>query len=193
MDGSFRHVRAVVLDWAGTMVDHGSLAPMGVFVEAFARFGVEITIEEARGPMGMAKRPHIAALMAQPRIGYTHWQSPERNILPSLSTVDVPDKGVLGVAVEGDARRWPYPLHGATLPVLDPVAAPTREVTLFNGGRQKIGFTARTKTPWLKVSPASGEIADAQPLSIEVDWDALPELHDFVGALEQEFETLRKL
>jgi phosphonoacetaldehyde hydrolase len=61
-------VRAVVFDWAGTVVDYGSLAPMGVFVEAFAEFGVAITIDEARGPMGMAKRPHIAALMAVPRI-----------------------------------------------------------------------------------------------------------------------------
>ena len=51
-----QHVKSVVFDWAGTMVDHGSLAPMGVFVEAFRRFGVEITIDEARGPMGMAKR-----------------------------------------------------------------------------------------------------------------------------------------
>jgi phosphonoacetaldehyde hydrolase len=63
-----QHLKAVVFDWAGTMVDHGSLAPMGVFVEAFKRFGVEITIDEARGPMGMAKRPHIATLLAQPRI-----------------------------------------------------------------------------------------------------------------------------
>jgi phosphonoacetaldehyde hydrolase len=61
-------IRAVVFDWAGTVVDHGSLAPMGVFVEAFADFGVEISIDEARGPMGMAKRPHIAALMALPKI-----------------------------------------------------------------------------------------------------------------------------
>ncbi len=121
-----------------------------------------------------------ASMMSQPRIGYTHWQSPERNVLPSLSTVDVPDKGVLGVAVEGDARRWPQlpdgaAPQGASLPVLDPVGAPTRAVTLFNGGRQKIGFTASTKTPWLKVSPASGEIEDSQPLSITVDWNALPE------------------
>ena len=35
----FRHLRAVILDWAGTVVDHGSLAPMGVFVEVFASFG----------------------------------------------------------------------------------------------------------------------------------------------------------
>ena len=68
MDQPFRYLKAVVFDWAGTMVDHGSLAPMGVFVEAFARFGIELTIDEARGPMGMAKRPHIAALMALPRI-----------------------------------------------------------------------------------------------------------------------------
>jgi phosphonoacetaldehyde hydrolase len=61
-------LRAVVFDWAGTVVDHGSLAPMGVFVEAFAEFDVDITIEEARGPMGMAKRPHIEALMALPRV-----------------------------------------------------------------------------------------------------------------------------
>jgi len=59
---------AVVFDWAGTMIDHGSQAPMGVFVKAFAEFGVEITVDEARGPMGMAKRDHIKTLLNQPRI-----------------------------------------------------------------------------------------------------------------------------
>ena len=63
-----RHVKAVIFDWAGTVVDHGSLAPMGAFVETFATFGIDVTIDEARGPMGMAKRPHIAALFALPRI-----------------------------------------------------------------------------------------------------------------------------
>jgi phosphonoacetaldehyde hydrolase len=52
-------IKAVIFDWAGTVVDHGSRAPMGAFVEAFARFGVSITIEQARGPMGMAKADHI--------------------------------------------------------------------------------------------------------------------------------------
>ena len=61
-------LQAVVFDWAGTMIDHGSLAPMGVFVKAFAEFGVDITIDEARGPMGMAKRDHVTALITHPRI-----------------------------------------------------------------------------------------------------------------------------
>ena len=61
-------VKAVIFDWAGTVIDFGSLAPMGAFVETFAQFGVTISIDEARGPMGMAKRPHIAAIMALPRV-----------------------------------------------------------------------------------------------------------------------------
>ncbi|MCC8391523.1 phosphonoacetaldehyde hydrolase [Paraburkholderia sp. MMS20-SJTR3] len=63
-----KHVKAVIFDWAGTVVDYGSRAPMGAFVETFEQFGVPITIDEARGPMGMAKRPHIAALLALPRV-----------------------------------------------------------------------------------------------------------------------------
>lgn len=52
-------IKAVILDWAGTVLDHGSRAPMGAFVEAFARFGVAISIADARGPMGLAKADHI--------------------------------------------------------------------------------------------------------------------------------------
>ena len=61
-------LRAVIFDWAGTTVDFGSRAPMGAFVEIFARFGVAISIAEARGPMGLPKRDHIAALMADEAI-----------------------------------------------------------------------------------------------------------------------------
>ncbi|MDZ4791516.1 MAG: phosphonoacetaldehyde hydrolase [Hyphomicrobiales bacterium] len=61
-------LKAVVFDWAGTMIDFGSRGPMGVFVQAFAKFGVDISIAEARGPMGKPKRDHIADLLAAPRI-----------------------------------------------------------------------------------------------------------------------------
>lgn len=87
-------LRAVVLDWAGTVVDHGSLAPMGVFVEAFAEFGVAISVDEARGPMGMAKRPHIAALLAQPRIAAAwteqHGHAPTNADIDAIYDVFVP-------------------------------------------------------------------------------------------------------
>jgi phosphonoacetaldehyde hydrolase len=58
----------VVFDWAGTTVDHGSRAPLMPFVLAFAARGVDITPEEARGPMGLHKKDHIRALLQQPAI-----------------------------------------------------------------------------------------------------------------------------
>jgi phosphonoacetaldehyde hydrolase len=60
--------KAAVFDWAGTIVDFGSFAPMGVFVKAFAQFGIAATIEQARGPMGSAKWDHIRAMMDMPEI-----------------------------------------------------------------------------------------------------------------------------
>lgn len=66
--------KAVVFDWAGTMIDFGSFAPMGVFVEAFAEFGIEVSIDEARGPMGAPKRAHIKAMLTSPRIAAA-WQA----------------------------------------------------------------------------------------------------------------------
>ncbi|NYZ17619.1 phosphonoacetaldehyde hydrolase [Azospirillum sp. RWY-5-1] len=61
-------LQAVVLDWAGTTVDFGCLAPAGAFMEAFRRHKVEITLEQARGPMGMPKWDHIKAVLAMPAV-----------------------------------------------------------------------------------------------------------------------------
>jgi phosphonoacetaldehyde hydrolase len=60
--------KAVVFDWAGTTVDFGSFAPMGVFVKAFKEFGIETTIDQARAPMGAPKWQHIRAMMDMPEI-----------------------------------------------------------------------------------------------------------------------------
>lgn len=61
-------LRAILFDWAGTTVDYGSRAPTSVFLRIFERRGVTITVPEARGPMGMAKREHIATVLALPRV-----------------------------------------------------------------------------------------------------------------------------
>src|SRR6188768_850916 len=61
-------LKAVIFDWAGVTVDYGSRAPTEVFIEIFRRRGIDITSAEARGPMGLAKRDHIAAIAALPRI-----------------------------------------------------------------------------------------------------------------------------
>ena len=66
-------IRAVVFDWAGTIVDFGSLAPMGAFVRLFDNHGITISIAQARVPMGLPKLAHIEALGAMPDIA-AQWQ-----------------------------------------------------------------------------------------------------------------------
>lgn len=64
----FFHLRAVMLDWAGTTVDHGSVAPVLVLQELFQRHGIELSAAEARRDMGLLKHDHIRALLGMPGI-----------------------------------------------------------------------------------------------------------------------------
>ncbi len=52
-------LKGVILDWAGTTMDYGCYAPAVVFIEIYKRHGVDITMEQAREPMGAHKRTHI--------------------------------------------------------------------------------------------------------------------------------------
>ena len=80
------HFKAAVFDWAGTIIDYGSFAPMGVFVKAFETFGITATIEQARGPMGKPKWDHIQAMMALPEIA-AQWHQ-KRGHEPTSADVD---------------------------------------------------------------------------------------------------------
>ena len=63
-------VKALVLDWSGTVADAYVLAPAVVFTEVFKKHGVEISMFEARGPMGLRKDLHIKALTEVPEISH---------------------------------------------------------------------------------------------------------------------------
>ncbi len=81
-----RRVTLVVADLAGTTVDYGSCAPAGAFVELFRRRGVDVTMDEARGPMGLQKRDHIVELTRIPRIAAA-WKS-KHGAAPTDSVID---------------------------------------------------------------------------------------------------------
>ena len=61
-------VKALILDWSGTTADAYVVAPAVVFVDVFKKQGVEISMAEARGPMGLRKDLHIKALTEVPEI-----------------------------------------------------------------------------------------------------------------------------
>jgi phosphonoacetaldehyde hydrolase len=62
-------LEAVIFDWAGTTVDFGSFAPTQIFVDAFRMaYAFDISLDEARHPMGLGKWQHIEALGRDPEI-----------------------------------------------------------------------------------------------------------------------------
>jgi phosphonoacetaldehyde hydrolase len=67
-------VKAVVFDWAGTMIDFGCMAPVRALMEVFAGEGLSLTPEEARRDMGKAKLDHLRALLADPAVA-ARWSS----------------------------------------------------------------------------------------------------------------------
>jgi phosphonoacetaldehyde hydrolase len=87
-------VKAVIFDWAGTMIDHGSRAPMGAFVQVLSEFKVPITVTEARRPMGLPKWNHIKALLTHPDIAgrwrATHGAEPTDKDVDRVFEVFVP-------------------------------------------------------------------------------------------------------
>ena len=64
-------LKAVILDWAGTVVDFGSIAPVMAMRAAFEAENVPVTDEEIRAHMGRAKRDHVASILKFARVRET--------------------------------------------------------------------------------------------------------------------------
>ncbi len=62
-------IKLVIFDLGGTIVDHGCQAPVRAFIEAFRQADIEVTPDQARGPMGMAKIDHVRELFKLEAIG----------------------------------------------------------------------------------------------------------------------------
>lgn len=142
-DFSIRKLRGIVLDWAGTTIDYGSLAPVEVFRAVFKDIGIEVTEAEARGPMGQAKIDHIRKMLEMDRI-QKQWQltfgRPSRqedvedlyaNFLPLQKTVLAGHSDVIPGVPEAIATLMQYGLKiGSTtgytralMDVVEPLAA----------------------------------------------------------------------
>ena len=61
-------ISAVIFDWAGTTVDYGCFAPVQAFMEIFQSYGIHVTMEETRKPMGLLKWDHIKTMLEMPEI-----------------------------------------------------------------------------------------------------------------------------
>lgn len=107
-----KRIRCVIMDWAGTAVDYGCFAPLNAFLQVFSQEkGIEITLRQAREPMGMLKIDHIRAILSMPDVRQkfaarygrdwqeedvrTMYESFERHLFASLTEFTDPIPGVI--------------------------------------------------------------------------------------------------
>jgi phosphonoacetaldehyde hydrolase len=79
-------LKGLVLDWAGTTVDYGSLAPARTLQKLFAGARITLTESETRQHMGLPKKEHIRGILSLPRVRNA-WQE-LRGRFPSEADVD---------------------------------------------------------------------------------------------------------
>lgn len=111
-----QHLKAVIFDWAGTTVDYGCQGPVQAFVESFANFNVAISAAEAREPMGMGKREHVATLCAMPRIAAA-WQDAHGKA-PSEQSIDAV-YGLVEASMINCITRYATPIDGTVAAVAE--------------------------------------------------------------------------
>ena len=113
-------------------------------------------------------------MMDQTHIGYTYWQEPPRNSMPTLKEIQLPVAASMGVAIEGSAAAWPGASEDAVLPAFDTFNRQQRYVDVFNKGTTPFEFTATASAPWIVLSAAKGKVEKEQRLLVSVDWAKAP-------------------
>ncbi len=83
----FPKIEALILDWSGTLIDAHVIAPAVAFVQVFKDFGLEISMPEARKPMGLRKDLHIAKILEDPKVAQ-RWTETHPNIPINQKLVD---------------------------------------------------------------------------------------------------------
>ncbi len=141
---------------------------------AKALFAQDRALAEEYHALGDNRWPHM---MSQIKFGYTYWQQPEIEAMPPIQYVHPRWGAVMGVAIEGSERSWPYRgVPPAVLPALDYYENGSRWIEVFNRGMEPFAFRIETDQEWLVVSPSQGTITD-QTIRLEVevaDWAQVP-------------------
>jgi hypothetical protein len=113
-------------------------------------------------------------MMDQTHIGYTSWQQPNRNIMPTVKEIEMPTNGDMGVAVESSASAWPGASEEAILPTFDVFNQTQHYIDVFNRGAMPFDFSATASAPWIQLNPDHGTVDKEQRVWVSIDWSKAP-------------------
>jgi hypothetical protein len=109
-------------------------------------------------------------MMDQTHIGYTNWQEPPQNNMPSVSEIELPEAASLGVAVEGSPEAWPGSEGEPELMKLSRFGSASRYIDIFNRGTTSFDLKLESAEPWVVVTPTHGRVDTEQRVEVSVNW-----------------------
>ncbi|KAH7384016.1 hypothetical protein DE146DRAFT_681121 [Phaeosphaeria sp. MPI-PUGE-AT-0046c] len=120
-------------------------------------------------------------MMDQIHFGYSNWQDPSSNSMPSVKTIGTtaPSTGLLGVSVQNSVASLPGDT-APTLSIMDPYTPGKRTIDIYARGAGSMDFTVSSSVDYVKVTPSSGTVSYPSGNSdiratISVDWTAAPQ------------------
>lgn len=113
--------------------------------------------------------------MDQSHLGYTSWADPPVNSLRAiqLKHIDIPDKAIMGVAVDGSEDTWPGPPDDPRLPGFDIFSRGSHYIEVFNKGSVPFEYSVSSDDPWIKISRNKGTAIKDERIIITVDWNKI--------------------
>ncbi|MGA2350892.1 MAG: glycosyl hydrolase 115 family protein [Terracidiphilus sp.] len=141
--------------------------------EARALFAADAALtDEYNHKLAHGKWDHM---MDQTHIGYTFWNEPPVNAMPSVSSVQPMSGAKMAVAVEGLKLASSEGHSDLSLPGFDVFNRQTRFVDIFNCGSEPFEFAVTADRPWIRLSEARGIVSKEERLLVSIDWGNIPE------------------
>jgi hypothetical protein len=132
-------------------------------------------------------------MMDQTHIGYTYWQQPPVQTIPSTKRIPVPEKASMGISVDGSASAWPEDKKNARVPAISKVNTSTY-IDLFNRGSLPYEYSIQSDAPWLVISSLKGSIRHSKRIQLRADWTKAPvgksEAHLSIKGPEDQIATV---
>jgi hypothetical protein len=121
--------------------------------------------------LGNGKWNHF---MDQVHIGYTTWQDPPKNIMPTVKRLQILEGAAGGIAVEGSKLGWPGYSGEPALLSFDLYGAQRRYLDIFNRGASSFTFTATPGVPWILLNTRKGNVKNDLRIWVTIDWNKAP-------------------
>jgi hypothetical protein len=121
--------------------------------------------------LGNGKWNHF---MDQVHIGYTIWQDPPKNIMPTVRRLQIPEGSAGGIAVEGSPSAWLRYSGEPALLRFDAYGAQRHYFDIFNRGTSPFVFAATPSVPWISLSARKGNVTKDFRIWVSIDWNKAP-------------------